>query len=63
MKKRLSWILLLWTTYLILLINNWKNFKYFPNLIKEFHRIIKKYSKYTEDGDFILIPRPKIKEF
>lgn len=61
MKKRLNWILLLWTSYLILLINNWKNLKYFPNLIKEFKKIIKKNSKYTEDDEFILIHKNQIK--
>lgn len=63
MKKRISWILLLWTCYLLLLINNWRNLKYFGSLCKEFKKLIKKNSKYTEDGDFILVPKPKQKEF
>jgi hypothetical protein len=62
MKKRLTWFLLLWVSYIILVIFDWKNLKYFSNLIKELHKLIKKNSKYTEDGDFILIPKPKPKD-
>lgn len=63
MRKRLSWLLLLWTSYLILLINDWKNLRYFGHLCKEFRKLIKNNSKYTEDSDFILIHKPKQKDY
>jgi hypothetical protein len=62
MKTRISWILLLWTAYLILLISDWKNLKYFPRLIEELKKTIHKNSKYTEDNDFVLMKRPRKKE-
>lgn len=63
MKKRISWGILLWAAFLIMLTYDWKKIKYLPNLIKELNKLTKKGSKYTEDGDFILIPKPKTKEF
>jgi len=62
MKKRISWFLLLWTTFLILIISDWRNLKYFFNLIKELRKLFKKGSKYTEDGGFVLIHRSQIKD-
>jgi len=62
MKTKLSWFLLLWTSYSILLIHDWKNIKYFPNLIRELQKLIKKNSKHSEDGDFVLIPKSKVKD-
>ena len=61
-KRKISWILLLWTAYLILLLNDWKNLKYFPNLIRELCKMLKKYSSYTEDGDFVLIHKEQLKK-
>lgn len=63
MKTKINWIILLVAIFLILIVNNWKNLRYMSNLIKELRKIFKKGSNYAEDGDFILIPRPKIKEF
>jgi hypothetical protein len=62
MKKTINWGILLWSTFLILVINDWKNVKYLPNLFKELSKLFKKNSKYTEDGDFILIPKPMPKD-
>jgi hypothetical protein len=62
MKKRLSWFLLLLVSYLILLISDWKNLKYLPNLVKELRKLFKKGSCYTGNSDFILIPKPQIKD-
>jgi len=61
MKKRINWGILLLSAFLILIVSDWKNIKYLPNLIKELHKLIKKNSNYKEDGDFILIHKTKIK--
>jgi len=61
-KRKISWVLLLLVTYLILLLNDWKNFKYFSNLIKELKKMLKKHSSYTEDGDFVLIHKEQLKK-
>jgi len=58
MKKKISWIILLSASFLILIISDYRNLKYLFNLIKELHKIFKKGSEYNEDKDFILIPRP-----
>lgn len=63
MKQKINWLILLCASYLILLLDNCKNLKYLPNLIKELGKLFEKGSKYTEDGDFMLIPKPKQKEF
>jgi hypothetical protein len=62
MKNRINWGILLWAGFLILLNMNIKNIKYLPNLLKELHRLWKKNSKYSEDGDFILIHKSKRKK-
>lgn len=62
MKKRINYTLLLWTSFLILIIQDYRNLKYFLNLIRELKKIIKNQSGYSEDGDFILIHKSKIKE-
>lgn len=62
MKKKINWILLLWTGYLILIIQDFKNLRYFGNLCKELKKIIKNQAGYKEDGDFILIHKTKIKK-
>jgi len=62
LKTRITWGILLLSTYLILVIINWKNFKYFFNLLKELTDLLKNNSKYVEDGDFILIHNPKMKD-
>jgi len=61
MKKRISWFLLLWTGYLLLIINNWKNIKYFGHLVKELQKLLKNNSKYIEDAGWILVRKEKIK--
>lgn len=61
-KIKINWALLLLTAFFILLINNWKNIAYLGNLFKEFKNLIKKNSKYTEDGDFSIIPKKLIKK-
>lgn len=62
MKKRINFALLLWTSFLILIIQDYKNLKYFPNLMRELKKIIKNQSGYKEDGDFVLIHKSKMKE-
>lgn len=61
MKNRISWGLLLWTVFLILIMSDIKNLKYFFNLLKELHQLLKKNSKYIEDNDFVLIHKTQIK--
>jgi len=58
-KQRLVWILLFSTSFLILLILNGFSLKYFLNLMKNYKEILKKESKYTEDGDYYLIHKNK----
>jgi len=62
-RKHLSWTILLWAAFLIMLTYDLRKIKYLPNLIKELSRLTKKRSIYTEDSDFILVPKPKRKEF
>jgi len=62
MKRRINWGILLWSTFLILINNDWRNLKYFPNLIKELSKLFKKRSKYIDDGDFILIKKSNRKK-
>jgi len=62
LKIRIGWGILLLSTYLILVIINWKNSKYFFNLLKELTNLLKNNSKYIESGDFVLIHNPKIKK-
>ena len=63
MRKQISWGILLWAAFLIMLTYDWKKIKYLPNLVKELHKLTRKHSCYTEDSDFILVPKPKIKDF
>ena len=63
MKRKISWGILLWAAFLIMLTYDWKKIKYLPNLVKELHKLTKKSSKYTEDSDFILVPKSKQKDF
>jgi len=53
-KQRLVWLLLLSTSFLTLLILNGFKWKYFSNLFKNYKQVLKKGSKYTEDGDYYL---------
>jgi hypothetical protein len=62
MKKRINYTLLLWTSFLILIIQDYRNLKYFLNLIRELKKIIKNQSGYKEDGDFVLIHKSRMKE-
>jgi len=62
MKKRISFTLLLCAIFLILIIQDYRNLKYFLNLLRELKKIIKNQSGYKEDGDFVLIHKSKIKE-
>jgi hypothetical protein len=55
MRQKLSWLLLLWTTFIILILQDWHNCKYMFRLFREFYKILKKNSHYAEDSDFILI--------
>ena len=61
MKNKIIWSTILFNAYLVLVILDWKNLKYFPNLLKELKRIFKKNSKHTEDNGFILIHKSRLK--
>ena len=63
MRKHISWTILLWAAFLIMLTYDWKKIKYLPNLVKELNKLTKKSSRYTEDSDYMLVPKPKVKEF
>lgn len=62
MKTKVSWCVLLWAAFIILIIQDYRNLKYFPNLMRELKKIIKNQSGYKEDGDFVLIHKSKMKE-
>jgi len=62
MRKRISWTILLWAAFLIMLTYDWKKIKYLPNLIKELNKLTRKGSVYAnEDSNFILVPKPRAK--
>lgn len=63
MRKQISWGILLWAAFLIMVVYDWKKIKYLNNLIKELHKLTKKSSRYNEDSDFMLVPKPKQKDF
>lgn len=54
---------MVWAAFLIMLTYDFRKVKYLPNLIKELNNITKKGSRYNEDSDFILVPKPKQKDF
>ena len=61
MKKRISWFLFLLMGWIILIINGCRSKKVHLNFLRELKELCKKHSKYTEDKDFILIHKDKIK--
>jgi len=63
MKTKISWGVLLWAAFIILVTSDIKNLKYLFNLIKELKKIFKKGSCYNDDSDFVLVPKQKMKEF
>lgn len=58
-KRKLIWLLLLFNSFLILIINGTIKFKHFKNLMKQYRELLKIKSKYTEDGDYHLIRNRK----
>jgi len=58
-KLKLTWIVLIWNVFIILCIQNWFNIKYLWKTLKELNKILKKNSKYIEDGDYYLIKKRK----
>ena len=52
MKQKFNWLILLCASYLILLLNDYKNLKYLPNLIKELGKVD---GKNIQEEDFIKI--------
>jgi len=44
MKSRIIWGMLFVSAFLILVISDWRNLKYFTNLIRELHKLGKKNS-------------------
>ena len=63
MKKEISWIILLWAAFLIMLTFDFRKIKYLPNLLHELRRVARKGSRYNEDSDYMLVPKPNHKEF
>ena len=59
-KQKLIWILLLFNSFIILLIAGTIKFKHFRNLFKQYKELLKTKSKYTEDGDYKLIHKKGI---
>lgn len=63
MRKQLSWGILVWAAFLIMLTYDFRKIKYLPNLIRELNKIARKGSRYNEDSDFVLVRKPKQKEY
>lgn len=62
MKKQFCWGIMLWAAFLIMLTSDIKKIKYLPNLIRELKKLTRKHSKYNEDSDYMLVPKPQPKE-
>ena len=60
LKLRIIWGILIWNTFIILCIQNWRNLKYLKETLCELKKLIKKNSIYTEDKDYILIHKNQI---
>lgn len=60
-KLKLIWMLLIWNSFIVLCIDNRHNFKYLWKTLIELKNILKKNSKYTEDGDYHLVKMRKRK--
>ena len=63
MRKQISWGILVWAAFLIMLTYDFKKIKYLPNLVKELNKLTRKGSRYTEDSNYVLVPKYKQKEF
>jgi len=60
LKLRIIWGILIWNTFAILCVQNWRNLKYLKQTLTELKKLIKKNSKYIEDGDYTLIHKNQI---
>jgi len=60
LKLRIIWGILIWNTFAILCVQNWRNLKYLKQTLTELKKLIKKNSIYTEDGDYTLIHKNQI---
>mgnify|MGYP007044044372 CR=1 FL=1 len=61
-RRRVIWLLFLIFAFIILLCNDIKYILNFPKFMSEFREIIRKYSKYIEDGDYTLVRKDTIKK-
>ena len=55
LKLRIIWGILIWNTFAILCVQNWRNLKYLKETLCELKKLIKKKSIYIEDNDYILV--------
>jgi len=58
--KKLTWFLFLLMGWIILIVNGMRSKKIHLNFIRELKELCKKHSKYTEDGDFVLIHKKEL---
>ena len=61
LSRRITWFLLLLVGWIILIINGMRSKKMHLNFLRELKELSRKYSKYTEDGDYTLIHKQDIK--
>ena len=55
LSRRLTWFLFLLIGWIILIINGCRSKKTHLSFLQELKELCKKHSKYSEDGDYILI--------
>jgi len=60
-RRRVIWIFFLIFAFIILLCNDIKYILNFPKFISEFREILRKYSKYTDDGDYTLVHKDSLR--
>lgn len=57
MRSRFKWSLFIIMGFIILIADTPVNWKYFFNVMKELRELLRRNSKYSEDGDFVLVHR------
>jgi hypothetical protein len=58
--NKITWFLFFTIGWIILIINGNRNKKIHLNFIQELKELCKKHSKYTEDGDYIIIHKEEL---
>lgn len=61
-RRRIIWLLFLIFAFIILLCNDIKYILNFPKFMCEFREILRKYSKYVEDGDWEFVPKDRMEK-